>query len=149
MMSHVDVPMIRSSVRSRMPLPTAPAWASMIPAATGIPGASPKRSAHSGERPPTVRSDVAVSAATRSRTPASNGSTCVQNDSGGSPPQPAFHAPLCPAAQRFRRMSAARRTPVRSAGIQSLCSTHENAAARTFGETRRTWRIFAQNHSDE
>src|SRR5664279_5254223 len=56
---------------------------------------------------------------------------------------------LCPAAHRLLFSLRGSVSPVRSAENQSQCSTQENAAVRTSSSTRRTWRIFAQNHSDE
>ena len=148
-MSQVEVPMIFTRVLSVIPPPTAPMWASNAPTATVVPGSRPSRLAHSSVSPPALRSDVCVSVKRRWRRPFRRGSILRRNASGGRPSQSECHIALCPAAHLLLFMARGSTAPVRSAGIQSQCSTQEYAAARTFPSSRMTCRIFDQNHSEE
>ncbi len=56
MMSQVLVPMILTRMPGPMPEPTAPAWASNVPTATGSPADRPTRSAISAVSSPALRS---------------------------------------------------------------------------------------------
>ena len=149
MMSQVEVPMIFNSVALRMPAPTAPMCASNAPTATAAPAFRPSRAAHSSVSVPAAASDVQVSLNSRSFSPLRSGSSLTKNASSGRPPHASCHIALCPAAHRLRFIVSGSVLPVSSAGIQSQCSTHENAASRMLASSRSTCRIFAQNHSDE
>ncbi len=113
------------------------------------PSGSPSFFDHSALRIPAGVSEVQVRRKSRSRSPASRGSSRVRNSCEGRPSNSSCHIALCPAAQRLRFRVSGSVFPVRRAGIQSQCSTQEKAAFRTYSSSRRMWRIFAQNHSEE
>src|SRR4030042_1419906 len=73
----------------------------------------------------------------------------LKKSSEGKPPKDSCHIALCPAEQRPLFKVKGFVFPVINAGIQSQCSTHENAFFRTFSSSRNTCKIFAQNHSEE
>ena len=81
--SQVDVPMILTSVPSRIPEPTAPRCASNAPTATGIPAGSPSRAAQSAVRRPAGSAAVYTHSGSVRRTRTSRGSSAARNASSG------------------------------------------------------------------
>ncbi len=122
-MSQVLVPMILTSVPGLMPAPTAPAWASKSPTATGRPGGSPTRSATSAVNRPARRSDVSAGAAKWRRISTRSGSSRARKASSGSPPQSSWYIALWPAAQMPRGNTSGSSCPVMNPGTKSASST--------------------------
>src|SRR5664279_1451281 len=89
--THVEVPILFTSVPGAAPPPTAPICASYAPTQTITDSESPSFCAHSGVSVPAGTSVVQVSVPSESRMSESFGSSLSKNLRGGYPPHSARH----------------------------------------------------------
>lgn len=148
-MWQAEVPRLSTTVPQRIPAPTAPAWASMLPTPTTTPSGSPSACVHAGVIVPAAWSHVRF-VLLMLRTMGSNaGSSASKNASGGNPPQASAHICFDPAAQWLARIAEGSSAPVSTAGIQSQSSTMAYASRRSRRLPRSRCRHLAQKHSAE
>jgi len=148
-MMHVDVPIPLTLSSVRQPAPIASQCASKAPTGMGMLARSPSCSTQCGDNVPASVSEVAYSPSSFSRTPASRGSTFVQDCSGGNPPSEAFHNHLWPIAQMLRFTFFGSLTPQSVSATMSQCSNADANCGRFSGLCRSQRSSFEKPHSDE